>query len=605
MKEHFNRKRLILLGFILLGMGNVYAGGSSSYNYSVTVTANPTGKGSVYAAKTKTATSGDATLTISNSSNQEEKAYLFATPSGGYFFLGWAEAATPANILSNAIPYEITMKNNTDKSTVTYSYIANFSRIVAKSNNNSYGAVTINSPMNQDGDNVILTATPSKGSTFEGWQKNGTLYSTELKLTLTVSGETAGEYTAVFNSSSSDFTGTGYYRVRSANAPTINDYISLVDNAFNYNEIVATGGGGTAIALNKPGARDKAITRAGQYLNQDITLISEPTYDSYTDPSAVFYFTKVDKKYDFQAQGTGLNTIATGTWNSSMGNFDINDIYANVNSNSDGTYAVSIDLALSSYNLGTRYLGDDNSTLTFQTENNSLAKWAIEPVDESHYFGVKPLNANIKDGHGYYWTTLMTAFPYEIPAGGGVKGAYTIKEITTADGNSYARPVLLAGQGETVAAGTPVLLKCSSLEAEDNKLTPTDAHKLGNPDKKISSNLLSGIYLPKKLKNDQANFRVLNISPTTGKIGFYKLAASQTYMSPNKAFLDLSQASAGAKAGTVYVDFDDAGIVDGISDNIANPEIPQDNVYYDLQGRRVEHPSHGIYIRNGKKVIVK
>ena len=34
-------------------------------------------------------------------------------------------------------------------------------------------------------------------------------------------------------------------------------------------------------------------------------------------------------------------------------------------------------------------------------------------------------------------------------------------------------------------------------------------------------------------------------------------------------------------------------------------EIVNDNVYYDLSGRRVENPAKGIYIQNGKKVYVK
>ena len=31
----------------------------------------------------------------------------------------------------------------------------------------------------------------------------------------------------------------------------------------------------------------------------------------------------------------------------------------------------------------------------------------------------------------------------------------------------------------------------------------------------------------------------------------------------------------------------------------------EDNIYYDLQGRRVLYPQKGIYIVNGKKVILK
>ena len=41
----------------------------------------------------------------------------------------------------------------------------------------------------------------------------------------------------------------------------------------------------------------------------------------------------------------------------------------------------------------------------------------------------------------------------------------------------------------------------------------------------------------------------------------------------------------------------------GITDN--NREIITDNRYYDMQGRRVENPAKGIYLKNGKKVIIK
>ncbi|MBQ6062426.1 MAG: hypothetical protein IJK87_02190 [Prevotella sp.] len=47
---------------------------------------------------------------------------------------------------------------------------------------------------------------------------------------------------------------------------------------------------------------------------------------------------------------------------------------------------------------------------------------------------------------------------------------------------------------------------------------------------------------------------------------------------------------------------DDAGIVDGI--NNVNSDVTND-AYYDVQGRRITTPRHGVYIQNGKKVIIK
>ena len=41
----------------------------------------------------------------------------------------------------------------------------------------------------------------------------------------------------------------------------------------------------------------------------------------------------------------------------------------------------------------------------------------------------------------------------------------------------------------------------------------------------------------------------------------------------------------------------------GISE--VNTENTQDNVIYDIQGRRVMNPTKGLYIVNGKKMVIK
>lgn len=44
----------------------------------------------------------------------------------------------------------------------------------------------------------------------------------------------------------------------------------------------------------------------------------------------------------------------------------------------------------------------------------------------------------------------------------------------------------------------------------------------------------------------------------------------------------------------------------GTSDiNNVNGDIQQDNVYFDLNGRRVDNPTKGVYVTNGKKIVIK
>jgi hypothetical protein len=43
----------------------------------------------------------------------------------------------------------------------------------------------------------------------------------------------------------------------------------------------------------------------------------------------------------------------------------------------------------------------------------------------------------------------------------------------------------------------------------------------------------------------------------------------------------------------------------GIKDQSSKFNAPSDNAYYTLQGQRVEKPGKGLYIKNGKKIVIK
>ena len=50
---------------------------------------------------------------------------------------------------------------------------------------------------------------------------------------------------------------------------------------------------------------------------------------------------------------------------------------------------------------------------------------------------------------------------------------------------------------------------------------------------------------------------------------------------------------------------EDTQVITGINDVKAEPTTDGKTIYFDLTGRRVVNPSAGIYIKNGKKVVVK
>ena len=84
---------------------------------------------------------------------------------------------------------------------------------------------------------------------------------------------------------------------------------------------------------------------------------------------------------------------------------------------------------------------------------------------------------------------------------------------------------------------------------------------------------------------------------------FYPLADNST-INAGKAYLQIptSWLPAASEARTIGLRFDDSATT-GIDENIGITD--KDNAVYDLMGRKVKNPTKGLYIVNGKKVLVK
>lgn len=238
------------------------------------------------------------------------------------------------------------------------------------------------------------------------------------------------------------------------------------------------------------------------------------------------------------------------------------------------------------------------------------AMWILEKVDDTNYFGVKP-STNMRGRDGKYYTTLYVDFPFQIK--GDVK-AYTIEgvEAKNADGYYFAKVKKLAQQGDVVPAQTAVVLECNSTNPADNQLLPT-----GDETPVTSNNRLCGTFFGSAINgltvkdgagNDynvtHDNIRAFNINTADSRnpIGFYKVKSNVTNIPGNKAFLVLTNAEAQAKG--FVLEFEDGGTT-GIETIENSKHSTEDGVYYDLQGRRVENPTRGVYIVNGKKVVIK
>lgn len=93
-----------------------------------------------------------------------------------------------------------------------------------------------------------------------------------------------------------------------------------------------------------------------------------------------------------------------------------------------------------------------------------------------------------------------------------------------------------------------------------------------------------------------ASLYIFNESDVT-----FSLVAAGTTVEANKAYLETPTDITPAE-GSIELEFEDEG---GTGINNIETDKTEDDNYYNLQGMRVEHPTRGIYIHNGKKVIIR
>ena len=101
---------------------------------------------------------------------------------------------------------------------------------------------------------------------------------------------------------------------------------------------------------------------------------------------------------------------------------------------------------------------------------------------------------------------------------------------------------------------------------------------------------------------EDCKYRYVFQNQTSGA-GFYKLPATGVIIPKGKAYLEISKDDA-PQAPSFSIDLD--GETTGIKVINFNEDNNQNNDrMFDLQGRRIAEPTKGVYIVNGKKVIIK
>ncbi len=211
---------------------------------------------------------------------------------------------------------------------------------------------------------------------------------------------------------------------------------------------------------------------------------------------------------------------------------------------------------------------DGTITITYNPENNNAT-----------VSSKKVISINGAKSGDYYYATFSCKYNVAIPSG--VKAYYA---STIGDDK-----VTMAAFSDGIRSTEGAFLR---LPDASGTYTFTPAVSTDNPSTNVlvpgtTSGLVAGDYVFAKQNN---------------AVGFYKITNALVTDMTGKAYI----AAALAPAPALNIEFED-GETTGIYRIEAN-EFQQNSSngqMYDLQGRRVAEPSKGIYIMNGKKVIIK
>ena len=334
----------------------------------------------------------------------------------------------------------------------------------------------------------------------------------------------------------------------------------------------------------------------------DKRLVTYVTQSTNT-PSAIVKFENIDGEGNFY-----IKDINSGLYYGSKNDTD-SKLYGVKNPQWAGHYAIKYSINGTLTNLGVynasasnitdQYMwsrGDNESSIL----NSWNAVWFHSPYNNNATTG----DENSIEAGCVVKVQEVTTYPVTITEAGYAslclpfsvslpEGLTASKVTAVGDDTNELNLVSLDG---TVAAGEPVIL---SGEAGNYTLTIN-----ADDGTKTSDNLLTGTSVKRTGITDTyyaLGYKALDASNADQKTaGFYKVSTEN--MPANKAYL-LKTSIPAAQQSVAMFSFNFGGIT-GINNATTAPADA--NIYYDLQGRRVLYPAHGIFVKaNGQKVFIK
>lgn len=220
----------------------------------------------------------------------------------------------------------------------------------------------------------------------------------------------------------------------------------------------------------------------------------------------------------------------------------------------------------------------DRGTVSLKADYTEINSW--NAADQNNNFLIQEATEIPVHITSAGYATLNLPFAVTIASG--------VKAYTATDGDTEIS--LTEVEGGAIPANTPVILVA-------NEGNYTFAIDYDNTASAISS-ALNGTLVPTAVAADATAYILKN---GTSGIGMYKITSdTDRTIGANKAYMGSTTAS--SEAAMKAFNF---GTVEGINHIGINTEA-ENAAYYDLNGRRVLFPAHGVFVKgNGQKVYIK
>ena len=237
-------------------------------------------------------------------------------------------------------------------------------------------------------------------------------------------------------------------------------------------------------------------------------------------------------------------------------------------------------------NNGENFTIKDGSNGVMHCESNgNINQWHLTDNAKWYVSVATDIQVTLNPVNGKFYATAYLPFPVSAVAGakayvGTFNDAHTAITLTE-------KTAIPANEGVV-------------LISDDAAATATLT--IGGNAVNAGTNAFTGTYTAITLSDEnRGNYRVLGpkVGDATG-IGFFKPSHSVESIPANRAFVDATSTST---ASSVSVNF---GTVEGLGSIVTETSEDANSPIYDLSGRRVMHTvKGGLYIRNGKKFLVK